>query len=340
MRNPVRGALSAMLCALFLTTALAACGSDSDSDSASGQVIGSVDTAYGNIEVRAPEEGDPKIVALGWSDGEIALSLGYKPVAIFDWQGFGEEYKGVGPWATEQFGDVSPTIMPVGDGTFNYEQILMMEPDVILNVRSKLDDKVYERLSQIAPTISAPAGTPDYAINWREQTDIIAQALGKTAEGDAQVADTDAKITAAKEANPQFAGKTFVYGAKFGQAYGAYLPGDSRFDVFAEMGFVPNPPVQQLSASGFFANVPVERVAALDANVSALTTIYLPMSDLTGDPLINALPVVKDGRAVFLDEKSEVNQGLQAGTPQSLAVALDQAVPQVQQAVAKLPQTQ
>lgn len=337
MKHPLRRTWAAVFCMLALTVAVSTCGSDDGGGGSSGEVIGSVDTAYGNVEVTAPEDGDLKVVALGWSDGEIALSFGVKPTAIFDWQGFGEENKGVGPWATGEFGDATPTIMPIGDGTFNYEQIQMLEPDVILNVRSKLDDKIYQRLSQIAPTISPPEGTPDYAINWRDQTKIIAQALGKTPDGEQQITATEEKIGTAKTANPTFAGKTFVYGAKFGPAYGAYLPGDARFDLFADLGFVPNPAVENLSASGFFANVPVEQVAALDADVSALTTIYLPASDLTGDPLINSLPVVKDGRAIFLDEKSETNQGLQAGTPGSLSVALDEVLPQLQEAAAKVP---
>lgn len=332
-----RRTLVAALSALALIAALAACGGGGSSES-EGEVIGSVDTAYGTVDVRAPEDGDLRVVALGWSDGEIALSLGVKPVGIFDWQGFGEQNKGVGSWATPEFGDATPTVMPVGDGTFNYEQILTLEPDVILNVRGKLDEKVYDRLSQIAPTISPPAGTPDFAINWADQTKTIAQALGKTSDGEQQVADTQAKISAAAQANPQFAGKEFVYGVKFGPAYGAYLAGDSRFDLFADLGFVASPAVTALPASGFFANVAVEQVAALDADVTTLTTIYLPATDLTGDPLIQALPVVRDGRAIFLDEHGEVNEGLQAGTAQSLALALDQIVPQLQQSVAKLPQ--
>ncbi|MFM9376987.1 ABC transporter substrate-binding protein [Gordonia sp. VNK21] len=273
---------------------------------------------------------DARVVALGWSDGAIALELGVKPVAIYDWMGLGEATKGVGEWDAAKFGDDSPTLISAASqGDFNYQQIEELNPDLILNVRGSSDTKVTDRLRQIAPVVAAPAGSGDFAVNWRVQTQLIGKALGKSEAADALISDTDGTIARIKSANPQFDGKTFVYGVKFGTAYGAYLAGDARFDVFAELGFTQNPPILSLQSSGFFANVPVERVGDLNAQVALLSTIGLPFSDLENDQRLNSLSVVRDDRAVRLPDTDPTVQALSAGTPVSLGFALDRVAPQL-----------
>ncbi|MET9202640.1 ABC transporter substrate-binding protein [Gordonia sp. NPDC003585] len=279
----------------------------------------------------------PRVVALGWSDGEIALGLGVKPIAIYDWMSFGADTKGVGSWASAQFGTDTPTLIPAASaGDFNYQQIKELNPDLILNVRAKADSKVTDSLKEIAPVVTAPEGAPDYAVNWKVQTTLIANALGKRDEGQAQITKTTDLQNQIKTANPAFAGKTFNWGAKFGSAYGAYLPGDARFDTFAELGYVQYPPVKDLQAQGFFAAVPVEKVSALDSQVAVFTTISLPFSALQNDPLINSLPVTRDGRAIELPEDDPIVQAMGAGTPGSLYFALQQITPKLAAATAKV----
>lgn len=321
------GALLALVAALLLT--LTAC--VKTDDAAGGKVYndpaGSPGFTLGD---------NPRVVALGWSDGAIALELGVKPVALYDWLAFGESTKGVGPWDVAKFGDQTPQLLSAqSQGQFNYQQIEELKPDVILNVRAAADQKVTDRLAQIAPVVTAPAGSGDFAVNWKVQTELIGKALGKVAEATELVAQTNNAIGGLKAANPEFNGKTFVYAAKYGTAYGAYLPGDARFDVFADLGFVANPPITKLASSGFFAQVPTERVSDLDAQVALFTTIGLPFSDLENDARLNSLAVVRDGRAVRLPETDPSVQGLAAGTPVSLRAAVEQVVPQLAVAAAK-----
>lgn len=280
---------------------------------------------------------NPKVVALGWSDGDIALSLGVKPIAIYDWQGFGEEGKGVGEWVVDEFGEDSPEILSAGaEGAFNYQQIKELEPDLILNVRAAEDEAVTNSLKEIAPVVVAPAGSGDFAVNWKVQTELIGNALGKGDEASALVTETEEAQAAIREANPDFEGKTFVYGAKFGEAYGAYLAGDARFDIFAELGFVANPPVTELEAAGFFASVPVERVASMDAQVAVFTGIGFTLEQLETDPLLTSLPVTQAGRAIVLAEDDPINVALGAGTPVSLKFALEAIAPRLAEAVGRI----
>ena len=279
---------------------------------------------------------NPRVVALGWSDGEIALSLGVKPVAIYDWMSFGADTKGVSPWISAEFGAENPTLSAASTGDFNYQQIKELDPDLILNVRAKADSKVTDSLKAIAPVVAAPADTADFAVNWKTQTQLIANALGKTAEGDAQITATTDLQSTIRSQNPSFAGKTFVWGSKFGEAYGAYLPGDARFDTIAELGFVQFPPVAQLQAQGFFASVPVEKVTSLDSQVAVFSPIGMPLSQLQNDALLNSLPVVRDGRAIELAEDDPAAQAMAAGTPVSLKYALEQLTPKLAAATAKV----
>lgn len=317
-------------------TALAACGSSDDSAESGdgGRVVGTVERGP---ETDVTQAGDElKVVALGWSDGEIAASLGVTPTAIYDWQGHGADNKGVGEWAQDDVEGADIEVIKNSGTTYNYEQIELLEPDLILNVRAAGDDKVFDRLSKIAPVASAPKDAPDFAVDWRTQTEIIGKALGKDEEAKEAVAETDEVIKDAAAEHPEFKDKTFAYGVKFGEAYGGYVEGDARFDVFGELGFVENPALSKLTPSGgFFAAVAAEQVKAFDAHVAVLSTIGLPLKDLESDAKISSLAVVKEDRALVLDEKDEVNVALAAGTPESIAVAVEKVTPDLAKAAAK-----
>ncbi len=288
-----------------------------------------VDTMFGQVEVPAPADGDLTVVALGWSDAEIALALGVKPVGVYDWQSFGEANKGVGPWATPLFGDVQPTILQnVGDA-LDYEAISVLQPDLILNTRSAGDQTQYDRLSSIAPTISPPAGTAAFGTGWDVQTQLVADALGKSAEGEDLVTQVKDKIAATAQANPSFQGKTAVAATKFGDGYGAYITGDARWDLLQSLGFVQNPPVLQLPAQGFYVPVSAEQISTFDADLAVMFPIGYTLAELQADPLISSLKVVQEGRTVFLAADDQLSQAFSAASPLSIPIAVDGIAPQL-----------
>lgn len=322
-----------------LGLALAGCGSSSESGGDAGSstapaAAASVDTMFGTIEIPAPDDGTLDVVALGWSDAEMALSLGVKPVGVFDWQSFGEAKKGVGPWATSLFGDVTPTVIPATQQTLNYEQIQGLNPDVILNVRAANDKETYDRLAEIAPTVYAPADTPAFATDWTVQLKTIGQALSQAEAAATVESDVTAKIEAA--ADDAFTDVTIASAAKFGDAYGAYLPGDGRFDILGDLGFVNNPSIGSLESSGFYATVPAEKISAVDAQVAVIYPIGFTLAQTEADPLIASLQVVKDGRAIFVDPDSQLYGAWGASSALSIPVVLDELAPQLQAAVQKI----
>lgn len=331
MTQRLRVTAVAVLAAGALT--LAGCSGDAtppaSSDGGDGNLLSTVDTMFGEVEIPAPDDGELTVVALGWSDAEMALALGVVPVAVFDWQGFGEENKGVGPWATELFGDATPEIIQSGDESLNYEQIQALDPDLILNTRSGNDETEFERLSEIAPTVYGPEGAGAFATEWRDQLTLVGEAVGEADAAATLISDVEGQISAAADENPAFDGLTTASAAKFGDAYGAYLPGDGRFDLLAELGFVNNPAIDELDSNGFFASVSAEQVGALDADVAVILPIGFTLAETEGDPLLASLDVVADGRAVFIDPASELAGAWGASSVLSIPVVLDELVPQL-----------
>jgi iron complex transport system substrate-binding protein len=336
MRTTTHRLVAALAAGLLLAAGCSS--SDEPEEAASAAPLGTVETMFGTVTVPQPEDGELTVVALGWSDAEMALALGVKPVGVFDWQAFGESNKGVGPWATPLFGDVTPTIIANdSQGQLNYEQIHGMSPDLILNTRATADQAVYEQLSSNdTPTVYAPTGTPDFATTWDVQMRSVAAALGKVAEGEAAIKSVEDKISAAASANPEFKDHTMVSGTKFGEAYGAYLAGDVRFDLLADLGFVQNPPVLEQPASGFYANISAENVSVLDADVTTVLPLGFTLEDTIGDKLLQSLDSVKDDRAIFIDPASEFAGAWSAGSVLSIPQVVDEIVPQLKDAVANL----
>ncbi|HMR50361.1 MAG TPA: iron-siderophore ABC transporter substrate-binding protein [Arachnia sp.] len=281
------------------------------------------DTIYGPIEIPAPEDGELTVVALGWSDAEVALALGVQPVGVSDWLGFGADNKGVGPWAVDKFGEVTPAVYESPFQGYDYEAIASLDPDVILNTRSGADEDVFNRLSEIAPTVYAPEGTADFGTAWDVQVNQVAQALGLEDEGQAVIESVSAVIDEQAAAHPEFQGVTAVTGTKFGDQYGAYIAGDFRWDLMESLGFVQNPPVLDLEPSGFYVALSAEQISALDAEVAVFFPIGYTLDEMLADPLLSSLNVVKNERVVWLEATDDLTQAFSAASPLSIPVAAE-----------------
>ncbi|WP_022872158.1 iron-siderophore ABC transporter substrate-binding protein [Nesterenkonia alba] len=351
MKTPILP-VTALVAAAAL--ALTACNGDTDDDAeatgtndvagASGEdsaetdedVLAVVDHMYGPTEIPAPEDGDLRVVALGWSDAEIALALGVEPIAVHDWLGFGEENHGVGPWAADLVtGD--PDVIPRSDGDIDYELIQSLEPDVILNVNSGYEEDEYNRLNDIAPTVSGPEGAENFNPGWEDHTRLVAEALGLAEEGEQLVADTQAQIDEVRQAHPEFEGVEAITGSKFGEAYGLSYSGDMRWDIIELLGFQMYGPAADMEPNqGFFADVSEEQVEVFDADVAVLFPIGYTLEDLASDPLISSLDVVAEDRAVLLDPEDDLVQAFSAGSPLSIELVLEELTPQLAEAVENL----
>lgn len=336
--GPARATVSAVG-VLALTAALSACangatngnGDDADSSAGSpGPAAGKsfpavIDTKFGEVTVDEPPE---RVVALGWGDAETALALGLQPVGASDWLEFGGS--GVGPWATDLY-DEPPTL--IGTLEPSYEDILALEPDLILDVKSSGDRERYERLSEIATTVGVPEGGDNYLTNQRQQVRMIATALGKPEQGKALLADVRQRFHEVTEAHPEFEDATVTVAAYTSEGWGAYIEQTERVRFMKRLGFVPNPSVERLDPDGFTAPIPDEDLELLDADLMVVFPIGQSAATVRQQPLYDSIPAVRDGRSVLLDQQSIAN-AYSVNSVLSIPYALEHVTPLLADAMA------
>ena len=180
MHRPLRLATALALAAALL---IAGCGSDApDSEPAASPADdaafpAAVEHRFGITTVPAEPE---RIVVVGLTEQDTVLALGHTPIATTEW--YGEQPSAVWPWAQELLGDAKPTVLSNADG-LQFERIAGLAPDLIIGTNAGIERKDYEKLSQIAPTISSAKDSSDYFSPWDDQVELVAAALGKPDEG-------------------------------------------------------------------------------------------------------------------------------------------------------------
>ncbi|CAM5697062.1 Iron-siderophore ABC transporter substrate-binding protein OS=Streptomyces alboniger OX=132473 GN=CP975_15635 PE=3 SV=1 [Streptomyces alboniger] len=325
-----RHSVAALVAAVALTGGLTACSSSDGSADEGGSASTAgfpvkVATKFGDISVK---EKPRRVVALGWGDAETALALGVQPVGASDWLAFGGD--GVGPWAKGLY-EKSPT--KIGTLEPEYEKIASLKPDLILDTKSSGDQKRYDTLSKIAPTIGVPKGGEQYLTNWETQTTMVADALGLHDKGEKLIADTEKKFETAVAAHPEFKGKTVTAGSRTSVGYGAYVRGSGRVDFLERLGFKNNPEVDAKKGKSFSVEVSRESLDMLDAGLLVMAPIGLPASKIENDPLYKDIPAVKAGHDVVFDPKSDLSSAFATDSVLSVSYALDKVVPEFAKAL-------
>ncbi|MBM7441949.1 iron-siderophore ABC transporter substrate-binding protein [Streptomyces sp. HB132] len=310
-----------------LLVGLTACGSSGDTansgSSASGRATegafpAKVATKFGEVTVdKAPQ----RVVALGWGDAETVLALGGQPVGASDWLAFGGE--GVGPWAEGRY-DESPQM--IGTLEPEYEKIAALRPDLILDTKSSGDRTRYDTLSKIAPTVGVPEGGDQYKLSWEKQTEMVAAAMGVPEKGEKLIAATEAKFADAVKAHPEFKGSTITLGSRTSEGYGAYVSGTGRVDFVERLGFENNPAIEAEAGEGFSVSVSKENLDLLDADLTVMAPIGIPATDISDDPLYEAVPSVKAGRSLVFDDKG-ISTAFATDSVLSTGYALEKVVP-------------
>jgi iron complex transport system substrate-binding protein len=311
---------------------LAACGdsgtADAPATSSSGGTGGtfpaSVTHQFGTTTVDAA----PKtVVSLGWGDADALLALGVVPAGILDW--FKAWPVGVGPWAQDKLGGAKPTILTGPE--INFESVATLRPDLITFTKSDNVQATWDKLDKLAPTLSGPAGAAPYLTPLKDQTVMIAQALGRKADGETLVSGADKALADAKAANPSFAGKTVVVGAYFNGQYGAYLKGDGRVDFMEALGFTNSPKVEALKKNNFYVDISAEQVALLDADLTVMFGIGAA-EDLKNDKVLNSIASAKAGHLVIVSDSDLVN-AFSTNSVLSIPYTIEKFVPQVKTAL-------
>ncbi len=150
---------------------LGACGSKKDEKTSSNENKAktvTIEHAMGTTKIPA----DPKKVVILTNEGtEALLALGVKPVgAVQSWTGK--------PWYDHISKDMDSVEVVGLESEVSLETIAGLEPDLIIGNKMR-QEKVYEQLNAIAPTVMAETLRGD----WQENFKFYAKVLNKEAEG-------------------------------------------------------------------------------------------------------------------------------------------------------------
>ncbi len=290
-----------------------------------------IDHAFGSTTV---EEQAARVVSVGFTDHDVLLALGVEPVAIRQWYG---DYEFVWPWAQDALGDQEPELLPSSD--LNFEQIAALEPDLIIGQYVGLEQADYDTLSEIAPTIAQPADHPSFGAPWQEMTRNIGMAVGRSAEADELVAQTEQLFADARAEHPEFDGVELAYAGAYtteGANYYVETDGSTRMGVLQDLGFVVPEDLAALGDDTFYHDISVEQIDLVDQDVVLWEPADISLlPEIESNPLYVTLDVATDDRDIFMTDPV-VAGAMAHSTVLSLPVVLDFLLPELSRAVDNL----
>jgi iron complex transport system substrate-binding protein len=304
------------LIALLLGAALAltACGDDDESGAAPAATADAtaafpvtIKSQFGTTEIPAQPE---RVVTSGNADTDIALQLGIFPVAQSEYAGFPD---GVPPWREPLLdGREIPLIKYNPDG-YDVEETLSYEPDLVLN--SFLTETDWNGLHEAVPTVS-----PDYETDPSDYVRMLGKALGRSAQAEELVQETEAKIAAVADEHPETKGVEIAIGyvGEPGKITNFTDPG--TMGLLRKIGFAPHPPLDNSDYETFN----MEAMTRFDASgllVVSYQTEEL-QRDTESDPLFKRLKAVQEGRYWGSTEGSAFDN-MRSVSPAEISYALD-----------------
>ena len=185
--------------------------------------------------------------------------------------------EGYSPWfraEVEELGGTMPEILNYNDANeLDFEQVLALEPDVILAPHSGLPEVEYNRLSEIAPTVAYPLLLL-FSESWQSLVEIVGDSLGQPAKADEIIAETQSKLDAVKEENPRIADTTFAYGLTLSDGAteaGIYIPSDLRVQFLTELGLQNTPAMETVlgtvEGDNWYGAVSLEELDTIPADI-------------------------------------------------------------------------
>lgn len=274
-------------------------------------------------------EAPQRVVAIGYTEQDLLLAVGVTPIAVRYW--YGNENDAIFPWADDKVEGENPIVLNMAYGNLNYEAILALQPDLISAVTAGITQEEYDLLSQIAPTIAQSDEYIDFGMPWQEATQLVGDAVGKSAEAEAVIEEVETLFADARAKNPQFEGKSVAVSYFYEGTYGFYTSQDTRGRFFTDLGFVVPEEMVEIAGESFYANISAERMDLLDQDLIAIVNLQFiegGREALEAEPLFSQLKAAQEGRVVYFDELAENALGF--SSPLSLPYALNAALPQLE----------
>ena len=274
------------------------CASNSatNEDKAIGKTV-TVTDVRGEVEIPA----DPQRIVDLSGNSDILSILGYKVIGTANSDAY--DYTKFPAYLEETLKGAEILGYSMQD-TMDVEAVMNLNPDLI--VISTVQEKMYDQLSEIAPTVMIQLE----ALNWKDDVRAFAKVFNKEDVANEWIANYEAK---AKEAGDKIK-------AEYGNdtTYLSFLASGGQFFIFDGAGFgdvlyndmglaKPEGMPEQTDIS--LPVVTYEGLAAIKSDYIFLIATPEDLAQLEANSIWNSLPAVKEGNVVVLDSSPYFNQG-------------------------------
>ncbi|MCH9276958.1 iron-siderophore ABC transporter substrate-binding protein [Bifidobacterium amazonense] len=322
----LRSLIAAALAAATMLGA-AACGTsqnaseatDTSSSSSSSTESGAFPVTIKHALGETTIDSQPKrVAAVGWGADDALIALDVIPVTMQK-NTYGKTVDGFLSWTKQALDDkgVAEADMPQlhdESDDIDAEAIAATEPDLILGPYSGITEEQYKTLSKIAPTV--PYIKTAWSEPWRDEIKVVAEAVGKTTEGDTLIADLERTIADEAAKYPAIKGKTaavmYMDASKL-SSFSIYNTLDTRAQFLNDLGFDTPESVKKISenADSFYTDVSAENAdqySDIDVIVTYGTSDLL--AALQKDPLLSKIPAIKRGSVVVINSDTVLANAL------------------------------
>lgn len=310
---------SVVICAGMCLTLLAGCGSAGESTGAKGDTQAVDASAHASDDTESVTENVGDTVTVTDVRGEVEIPA--NPTRIVDLSGNSDilsilGYSVVGTANSDAY---DYTKFPVYleetlagaeilgysmQDTMDIEAVMNLNPDLI--IISTVQEKMYEQLSGIAPTVMIQLE----ALNWKDDIRTLGEVFGKQDAAEAWIAAYEEKALAAGEQIKE------TYGED--TSYMSFLASGGQFFVFTGAGFgsvlyedmglaVPAGMPEQSDIS--LPVVTYEGLAAIDTDYIFVMATEEDKAELGANAIWNSLPAVQQGNVIELTASPYFNQG-------------------------------
>lgn len=277
---------------------LVGCGTNggSNNDKSSEKKI-TVTDVRGEVEIPANPE---RIVDLS-GNSDILSILGYKVVGTANSDAY--DYTKFPTYLEETLKGAEILGYSMQD-TMDVEAVMNLNPDLI--VISTVQEKMYDQLSEIAPTVMIQLE----ALNWKDDVKAFAKVFNKEDAANKWLADYETK---AKNAEDKIKSE---YGEN--TTYLSFLASGGQFFIFDGAGFgsvlyedmgLAKPEGMPEQSDISLPVVTYEGLASIKSDYIFLISTPEDLKQLESNAIWNSLPTVKEGKVVVLESSPYFNQG-------------------------------
>ena len=251
----------------------------------------------GEVEIPA----NPKRIVDLSGNSDILSILGYKVVGTANSDAY--DYTKFPSYLEETLSGAKILGYSMQD-TMDVEAVMNLNPDLI--VISTVQEKMYDALSEIAPTVMIQLE----ALNWKDDVRALGKVFDKEDVANEWIANYESK---AKEAGNKIK-------AKYGDdtTYLSFLASGGQFFVFDGAGFgdvlykdmgLAKPVGMPEQTDISLPVVTYEGLAAIQADYIFAIATEEDLAQLKANSIWNNLPAVKNGNVVILESSPYFNQG-------------------------------